>query len=252
MQQFGVSADGAGKALAGAGVAAGALAAVKFGQFAIDAANEVTELAGTVRDFQRASGASAEDSSRWVAALDDLGIAADKGGAAAFKLGREIAQGGDKLREFGIEIERNRDGTPDLTGTLLNAADAFKETDSQAEKAELAMALFGKAGKDLIPLLEQGHAGLKRFFEGAEVGGQIFSQDQLDHARQYELAIDDLQDSIPRVSHGSGLATIPVLTEFSQTASTAIGVFNKGRDTLGGFADEAFDFGVRQLPVSAT
>ncbi|MDQ4091516.1 MAG: hypothetical protein M3163_14620 [Actinomycetota bacterium] len=91
---------------------------------ALDATNEVVALAGEIRNFQRASGASAEDSSRFVAVLDDLGISSDDGAKAIFKLNREIGEGGTNLAKYGVEVAKTNEGTADAVGTLLNLADA--------------------------------------------------------------------------------------------------------------------------------
>ena len=161
------AAGGAGKALGIAAAGAGAFAAVKLAEFAKDAADEWVNLAAQVRDFQRASGASADEASRWVAVLDDMGLAADTGGKAAFKLGKEIDNGGEKLKAFGIEVATNEDGSRNLTETLLNVADAYTETEDPATKAALAQAAFGKAGLNLIPILEQGRKGSQGVFRAS-------------------------------------------------------------------------------------
>jgi hypothetical protein len=205
-------------ALAGGALVAGAALA----KFAFDGAMQFVSLAAEIRTFQRASGASAEESSRFVAVLDDLGIASDKGANAIFKLAKTAATGADGLKAVGIEVARNRDGTTNLTETLLNAADAYSSTTDPAKRAEIAFAAFGKQGKDLIPVLEQGRAGLQKFFEGAEKGHQIFSQKDLDQARQYELAMDDLQDAMRGLQLRAGPGVVGIITEISQALADGL------------------------------
>lgn len=161
LQKFGIQGEATGAVLS-AGVAGGAIAAgAAITKFAIDGVNSFVNLADEVRDFQRASGASAEDSSRMVAVLDDMGISADKGASAIFRLSRNVGEGGDGLRQFGVEIEKNRDGTTNMVETLLNIADAYTETEDAGTRAALVQEAFGRGGKDLIPILEQGRAGLR-------------------------------------------------------------------------------------------
>jgi len=231
--KLGVSVDETGRLLKtglalGAGAAAGGLAAL-----AISGVKQFTDLTDQVRDFQRVSGASAEDSSRWVAALDDMEISADAGARAVFKLSREIGEGGGKLREFGVEIAKNKDGTTDLSGTLLNIADAYKHTSDEGERAALIQAAFGRAGKELIPVLEQGRKGIKDLFEGAEEGHQIFSQEDLQNAREFELAMDDLQDTLRGFQIEAGKAVVPALTEQLNNASEGLELADKGANLLG-------------------
>ena len=199
-----------GPAIAGGAAAAG----VAVGKFALDAAQEFVALAGEIRNFQRASGASAEDSSRFVAVLDDLGVSSETAGSALFKLGRNAASGGTDLSKFGVEIAKSKDGTTDLTETMLNVADAYVQTTDPAKRAELAFAAFGKQGQALIPVLEQGRAGLDAFFKGVKPG-ELMSDADLQKAREFELAIDDLQDSLREVRLEGGQALVPFLTDLA-------------------------------------
>ena len=207
-------------AVAGGAVVAGAALAA----FAIDGARQFVDLAGEIRNFQRASGASAEESSRFVAVLDDLGVSSEKGASAIFKLGRKVADGGADLEKFGIAVARNKDGAVDLTGTLLNAADAYAATSDPAKRAELAFAAFGKQGQELVPILEQGRTGLEAFFKGAESGRQIFSQADLDKARAFELQMDELQDTFRGLKLESGEVLLPLLTSLAQGGVAVLGL----------------------------
>jgi hypothetical protein len=228
LDSMGLSAVSTGTALKGAAIAGGGLAAIGIAKFAVDAAGEFTSLASEVRNFQRASGASAEDSSRFVAVLDDMEISSEKGSTAIFKLGREISSGGANLAKFGIEVARNKDGTANLSETLLNVADAYVGTRDSADRAGIAQAAFGRGGKELIAILEQGRKGLAEFFEGAEEGHQIFTQEDLANARQYELAIDDLQDTLRGLKLEAGSAVAPILTQVAHSFSETV----EGADNL--------------------
>lgn len=234
LTSLGIPAEATGSALKVAAGAAAALGAVKVAEWAIGATNETAALSDEIRNFSRASGAGAEDSSRWVAALDDLQVSTEAGSKAAFKLGREAATGGDKLAQFGVEVAKNKDGTTNLTETLLNVADAYVATDDPAQRAALAAAAFGKAGKDLIPVLEQGRKGLQDFFAGAEQGHQIMSQDDLDRMRSYELAIDNLGDAFRGIKIEVGKAAAPILTTFANTLSDSLTAVDDATARFGG------------------
>lgn len=229
---------GSSGALMGAGVAAGAaLASVAVAKFALDGAQAFVGLAGEIRNFQRASGASAEDSSRFVAVLDDLGVSSEVGSKAIFKLSREIGEGGKKLAQYGVEVARAKDGTVDTTGTLLNLADAYVKTADPGQRAAMVMNTLGKAGQALVPVLEQGREGLKAFFEGAESGRQIFSQEDLDKARKYELAIDELGDTFRGLKMEGGEALLPFLTSLATGGAKVLEFGNTVKDKMGGAFD---------------
>lgn len=223
-----------GATLGAAALAAGVAVAAKTVQQGI---SDYVTLAGSVREFQRASGASAEDSSRFVAVLDDLGIDAGKASAAVFKLGKTVADNPGKLRALGIEVERNADGSANLTGTLLNVADAYAASSDQAERARIANAAFGKGGRELLPMLEQGRVGLERYFASAETGRQIMSQEDLDRAREFELAVDSLGDSLGGISRTIGEAAIGPVSDFVAGLAAIVDWTQRAADRAEKFAD---------------
>lgn len=232
--------DSVGKSgsLIGPAVAAGvAVAGVALAAFAVDGAQKFVGLASEIRGFQRVSGASAEESSRFVAVLDDLGVSAQTGGNAVFLLSKKVAAGGDDIRKLGIDIATTKEGTADLTETLLNVADAYASQDDPAKRAEIAFAAFGRQGKELIPVLEQGRAGLQKFFESAEGGRQIFSQEDLDKARKYELAMDELGDTFRGFQLQAGEALLPFLTGLSEASAKTLSFI----DSIKSKAPQAFD-----------
>lgn len=222
------------KGLQAAAVAGGALVGVGLAKFAADAVGEFVSLASQVREFQRASGASAEDASRFVAVLDDMQISSETGSKAIFKMAREIGQGGGELAKFGVEVARNKDGTTNLTETLLNVSDAYTAMHDPAERAALVQAAFGRAGKELIPVLEQGRKGLKDFFADAEKHGQLLSDDDVTRARQLELALDDLQDTFRGFKLEAGQFLVPAVTTGLQGVTQTLEVVNSGFEVAGG------------------
>ncbi len=225
--------------LIGPAIAGGvAVAGVALAAFAVDGAQKFVALASEIRGFQRVSGASAEESSRFVAVLDDLGVSAQTGGNAVFLLSKKVAAGGEDIKKLGIDIATTKDGTADLTETLLNVADAYVAQNDPAKRAEIAFAAFGRQGKELIPVLEQGRAGLQKFFESAEGGRQIFSQADLDKARKFELAMDELSDTFRGIQMEAGEALLPFLTSLATAGAKVLELGNTIKDKLG---DNAFN-----------
>jgi len=202
--------------------------------FAADGVREFQKLAGEVRSFQRVSGATAEDASRFVAVFDDLGISAEVGAKAISKMTRDLDTG--KLQQFGVEIAKNKDGTTDLTETLLNVADAYARTTDPAQRAEMRFAAFGKQGDQLIPVLEKGRKGLDEFFKGAEKGGQILDQKDLDKAEDFRLAMDALNDAQRGLKMSLGEGLIPALTQLATGAATATDALDRITKPIGGLA----------------
>lgn len=191
---------------------------------------DFVNLADQVRTFKQLSGATAEESSKFVAVLDDFDISAETGANAMFKLGRSVGPNAQALKEMGVEVAKNADGSVNLTETTLNVADAYARTTDPAKRAELVTKAFGKSGADLIPVLEQGRKGLDEFFKGAEGNHQLLSDEDLAKAREYELAMDALGDATSGLSREIGQVAAPAVADFA----TAIAELITAADELGG------------------
>lgn len=204
-------------AVAGGAVVAGAALVA----MAVDGVSKLVDLAGEVRSFSQATGMSAENSSRWVSILDDMGISADVGAASMFKLAKNTADGGEKLSLYGVEVAKAKDGTTDLHGTLLSVADAYTATHDPSRRAELLMAAFGKSGAQLIPILEKGRAGITEMFDAVK-RGEVLSQKQIDDTRRFELAVDDVQDSFRSLQIQGGSALLPYITSVAEAGTKTL------------------------------
>ena len=75
---------------------------------------------------------------------------------------------------------------------LLVLADRFSKMPDGAGKAALAVKLFGKAGLDLIPFLNQGAAGIKAFMEEARRLGLVLTEEDA-------LAAEKFNDSLKKL-----------------------------------------------------
>jgi hypothetical protein len=224
-----------GTLLPGAALAAGAGIAA----FGVKAIGDFQALAGSVLDFQRVVGTSAEESSAFVAVLDDYAISAEAGGKAIFKMADIAGSTPEKFAKYGVEVAKNADGTTNLEETLLNAAEAYQNTGDDATKAALLMDLFGRRGADLIPILEKGKDGadgLAEAFAGVE-GQQILSQDQLDQAEDTRLALDRLGDAANELTLMIGSTLSPALGDVANSLAFVTENANALLGPIGGLGD---------------
>ena len=56
-----------------------------------------------------------------------------------------------------------------LGEVMERVAERFENVESQARRASLAQNLFGQSGRELLPLLDQGAEGIRRFYAGARL-----------------------------------------------------------------------------------
>lgn len=225
------------------GVALRAAGAIAIGgAAAFKAASEYADLGEEVRRFRDISGTSAEVASRWVAVMGDFGIASSTGAKALQLLARDIEDGAGKLTQFGVKVVYAKDGSVDLQGTVENVAEAFRRSHDPAERQAMLLEIFGKKGAELIPILEGGRKGLRDMF--AEVPhGQILSDDDLNRAREFKLAMDDLQDSFQEIVIAIGRMAAPALAGAADLIAGATRGLTALDDALGVSAASGAAFG---------
>ena len=188
---------------------------------AVASIREFTTLADKVRDFSRFAGVSAETSSRLVAVFDDLEVSQEAANTAFFRLNRGISSGTTNLEQYGAQVVRSKDGNLDIYRTLLSVADAYQSTSDSGRRAELVQEAFGRGGAALIPILEQGRDRIKELY-GNVPEGQILDDAEVLRARQFELAMDDLNDSMMELKVAAGNELVPTLTTLATAMAGVI------------------------------
>lgn len=139
------------------------------------------------------------------------------------------AESGKMFEKFGVDL-RNTDGTVRATSDVLfELADVFSAMPDGPEKTALAMDLFGKKmGQELIPLLNQGSAGLKAMGDEAERLGLVLSAEQAKAAADFNDNLDRLGQLSKSVGVSIGNSMIPWLNKM-------IGEMNAAAKSSDGF-----------------
>lgn len=249
LQSLGLAGVSSGTLLAG-GIAVGAGAVVGLTALVGEGINKQLALADAVRGVAEASGLTAEKASAAVEVFGDYGVKTDTVEQAMFRLSRTALDTPDKLAAVGVEIERNRDGSIDLFGTLNNVQDAYKNAGSAAEKNAILFEAFGKQGINLIPVLERTKDLAQELASVPQ--SRILSQEDLDNAEAYRLAMDDLGDAMDALQRQLGAAVIPVLTQFATAISTGLEGLNTATGSIGGLSgalSTIVDIGPLAMPL---
>lgn len=235
LSKLGITGAESAQALSAGFAVAGAAAAVGIAKFAVDS---VSQFAGVTREalgLQRVIGGSAEDASRFSAAFRVLGVDTQAGGRAIAFLGAAIGNGKDRLAQFGIEVARTSSGQVDLQATVLNVADAWRKSTDATTRDALAKDAFGKGFIALLPVLAQGRDGLNQLFREALRHHQIFSADDLERGRQFDLAVRGLKESFSGLEIEAGRALLPFITGLAHASTAVVGFIDKLVRSIGNF-----------------
>jgi len=201
---------------------AGGAAAIYGAKRGLEASvNATQDLAKATMAIQRGTGLDTKTASEWATVTKARGIQTKQFQIGLVALSRQLAgaQNGAKkatatLKQLGISQDVIAKG--DVSGAIMQTADAFQNMTDPAQKAALAQQLFGRQGQTLLPLLNSGSKGIQEQLGLADKYGAVLSdktaggaKDLIARQREMKIAQDGLKVSI-------GTALMPVMLSFSQ------------------------------------
>ena len=146
-------------------------------------------------------------------------------GRMVTKIG-EAREGAEKtsvaFQALGINVNQLAGTT--AGGQIEAIAEAMQQVKSHADRAAIAVELFGKQGRELLPFLEQGRAGIEQMMARGDELGATFGRDAGQMAAA-QMAMNELKAAVDGlyISFATNLApwvtkTTHLLTELTQTA----------------------------------
>lgn len=96
---------------------------------------------------------------------------------------------------------------------LLELADVFAKSADGAAKADAAVRLFGRAGLDLIPFLNQGKAGIAELMAEAQRLGVTLSKEDAEAANRFNDELKKMETVSRGLSLQLGKELVPVFTQ---------------------------------------
>jgi hypothetical protein len=128
----------------------------------------------------------------------------------------------DSLADLGLNVEELKGLKPDQQFEKI--ADALSKVQDPTARAALAMQVFGGAGTDLLPMFEDGAAGLADMAAEAQKLGLVLSDDAISSAAGLDDSFGQLWMTVKGLTMQVGAAIAGPLTSFLQTASQIIAV----------------------------
>ena len=220
MKEIEKTAAQVGKAVGLAFVAAAG--AIAYGvKGAIDRMDEIAKSAQKV-------GITTESFSKLAYAANLSGVEVGNIESALAKLAKTqdmAAQGSKEQLEYfrALEIEfDNADGTLRATDEVLaDIADRFEKLPDGSSKTAAAMALLGRSGAQLIPLLNGGSKGLAEMGQELENLGGVVTPEAAKQAEQFNDDLTRLQVAVDGVWQGIASRLLPDLITLTGEFSSA-------------------------------
>ena len=184
---------------------------------AIDAADNLGKMAQKV-------GVSVESLSalEYAGKLSDVSL--EQLGTGLKKLSvnlNEVGSGGDNdaaaaLKALGISATDSSGKLRNADAVFADVAEAFAGMKDGAGKTALAVAIFGKAGSDLIPMLNAGAKGLAEMRGEAEALGLVFTGDTAKQAEAFNDNLTRLAESSRGFGNEVATIVLPTLSQLAQ------------------------------------
>ncbi len=140
-------------------------------------------------------------------------------------------EGSAALKAFGVSALDAQGQIRPTELVLLDLAEKFAAMPDSAEKAALAVKLFGKNGLDMIPMLNQGRDGLTEMMEEAKRLGLVMSADAARAAEEFNDNMKRLHAVNEGVQRQIGSALLPILADLTEQMFLA-------KTEAGGFTSE--------------
>lgn len=203
------------------GAVAGAMAALEGVQ--------IVRLLDRMDDLQEKTGISVEKLSELRFAGEATGTPFETLAAAVGRLSKTMAEaaGGNKeavatFQALGVEVVDSNGKLRAADLVLADLATRFAGYEDGPAKAALAQRLFGRSGAELIPILNQGAAGLTRLGDEAKRLGAVLNKDAA-------KAAADFNDNLAKIKLGSEGAAAVIAGPLIKALGDASGAFIQSR-----------------------
>ncbi len=231
--------------------------------FIPNAINAYQQWGMQVYEVSRNLGLTTESASGLVNAADDLGVGVAnlstgfgifaKHLAGIEDLETTVTEGGKGFKEIvkdlGISLTDASENMRGFDELLPAIADKFASMPDSLQKTALAMSLFGRGGRELIPLLNQGSEGLKKFSDETTALGLSLSKEDIMGTRSFKLAKAEIDNAILSVQARIAQSLMPSIEKLAAFVSENI---PKAFDTVMPYLQRFTTFLADNLPLLLT
>src|SRR6266403_2396312 len=238
---IGESFDGIGKGSNGIAVAVtalGALGAAAIGAAAgfVEMAKGGAEVVEHLAHISEKTGISIRDLQIFEAAgktvgvsLDEMVIGMRRFDQAITGFGKGAAAQGI-LRELGVTAKDNKEA-------LLQTADAFQKMTDPVRRANDAVALFGRSGLSMIPILMKGRDGILEWEKAVDKLGPTIGKDAVAANEKYRASNEELSLSFDKLKVNASTSFGPTIAKTTSWIANSMEAIKAG--LAGGFGAAA-------------
>lgn len=211
---------GAGMTAVGGGIVGGLMAMTK----------QAATYGGEIAKASKKTGMATEDISRLRYAAERSGVGFGGLESALARMARSASGAAGGAAMYSEAYDRLGVSVTDANGELKGGEQLFREVaeglknvSNDTERAALAQEIFGRSGAQLLPLLNEGEAGIKKLGDRAEQLGMVLSGKAAKDSKRFNNALADLKDTGTTIAMTLGQTLMPTIAEIAEKVSEAVG-----------------------------
>jgi hypothetical protein len=188
----------------------------------VDMAKEAIEYAEEIDHTSQAIGLGIDALQEWLYVGKLAGVGAEEMSQSFGLLSRNILAASKGAKEQSELFSSLKIKVKDADGTLRGAddiladvADKFAEMPDGVKKTGLALELFGRAGKRMIPLLNEGSDGLEELRQEARDLGVVMSDEAIKQGTEVADNVKRLQAMWDGIKNKAGSTLFPILKQLT-------------------------------------
>lgn len=206
-------------------------AVVAFTSHIADEAFEVGKLSAQL-------GLSTHDMQSWILGAKEVGVTSQDLSIAFRRVSLDLSGGtgeGTKqsielFKRLGIETHGVGKESKTLGEIIPEIAEKIKGMSSETEKVAVAQQLFGRSGERLLPILNQGAAGVAKMSAEFDKLGGGFSPEAIKRAQEFKIETFRLEAAWTSFQSTIAVSVLPYLTKVVETLIEGTTAFKKFAD----------------------
>ena len=232
----------------GKGIATAGKFAAAIGTAAVGAAagmyKMATSAAGTADNIDKMSqkiGISREAYQELDFVLSQSGTDVDKLQAGMKTMSAQVEKNAKAFEDLGVNVKDANGETRSQEEIFYDTVNALQQMQEGTEKSTLAVQLFGKAGTELMPLLNSEAGSLEAMRQEAHDLGLVLEDELIDNGVSLTDTLDKMKRSLSSVMTQLGARLMPIVEKAANFVIDNMPKINAVIDQIAPIIEQAFD-----------
>lgn len=152
------------------------------------------ETVAATKQLSLAYGLNLEQATQLSQAGEKLGVSSEVMSTAMYRLSAEMDNGGKNLQKLGISLRDNEGNLKSQGDLFMEVRDKISNETDTTKQATEAKALFGKQGKELLPILKANKDFLEEEGKSAQELGIAVTEADIERSKAFKAATKDAED----------------------------------------------------------